>query len=140
MEDRNTGETKGLVLVLDDEEVVLNMLGRFLETYQFQTLLAQDGETALRLYSENKSEITHLIFDYSLCEEGPYRNGAEVYHRIRKTHSDFSAKTIFMSGYAEEEFFQDLKLIDSNTNFLEKPFSLEPLRKVFNLTLPETEQ
>ncbi len=61
------------VLVIDDEDAILQMVGEGLRRSSFHVDLAQDGETALQLIRQNN-------YDVTLCDwKMPGLNGQQVY-------------------------------------------------------------
>lgn len=85
----------GLVLVVDDEEVIRTTVSHFLEEFGYDVLLAKDGLEALQVYQANKSRIDLVILDMIM----PRMNGYDAFLAIREFNPN--AKAILASGFAD---------------------------------------
>jgi len=66
---RGNGE---LILVVDDEEAIRKIAQKMLEMYGYKVVLASQGEEALKVYRENRSEIAAIITDMAMpIMDGP---------------------------------------------------------------------
>jgi nitrogen-specific signal transduction histidine kinase len=113
----------GLVLVVDDDEVVRTMAQRMVEQLGFSALAAGDGEEAVRLYRERAEEIACVLLDLTM----PKMNGEETFRELRKVRPE--VRVVLSSGYSEEnatERFAGLGL----AGFLQKPYQLETMTAV----------
>jgi PAS domain S-box-containing protein len=111
------GQSKGLVLVVEDEDTIRRFLDVVLQRFGYQVLTASDGGEGLELYKQNRESVEFVIVDYSM----PVLSGGELMQRIRDLSPE--AKVIVMSGHAQEELHD----IAGAVAFLKKPFSLETL-------------
>jgi DNA-binding response OmpR family regulator len=69
-------EKKGLVLVADDDEAILNLLDRFLSSLGYEVLRAADGKVALELARTRRPDI--ILLDIFM----PEKDGVEVLREL----------------------------------------------------------
>lgn len=84
------------ILVVDDEEDVVEVVGHFLEKEGFTVVKAYDGEEALELVSK-KTDL--IVLDIML----PGADGFEVCERLRSRAETEMIPIIFLSAKIEEE-------------------------------------
>jgi PAS domain S-box-containing protein len=108
------------VLLVEDEPMLLNMARTMLRKMGYRVLSAATPTEALRLADQHSGEIHVLLTDVVL----PEMNGVELVSRIRGLHP--ALRTILMSGYAEG-VIPDAELLDEETLFLQKPFTMRVL-------------
>ena len=112
------------ILIAEDEESVRNLYKEALETYGYSVIEAEDGESAVSKFIENKDKIQLLILDVVM----PRKNGREAYEEIITINPDI--KALFTSGYTEN-IIHKKGILDSKFNFIRKPISPnELIRKV----------
>jgi DNA-binding response OmpR family regulator len=104
-------------LVVDDDRVLADLVAFTLRREGFQVTQAQDGETAIRKWSEETPDI--IILDLNLPNAVPPLNGFEVLSHIRKT-SD--TPIILLSVRGEEEDIVE-GLSRGADDYIHKPFS-----------------
>lgn len=112
---------QGTVLVVDDEFLVRTVGREMLESLGYQVLTAENGHSALQIYSENADTISAVLLDMTM----PDRNGVEVLSDIRKVRSD--ACVVIASGYSTQEYADRFE-IERPQGFIQKPFTREDLR------------
>ncbi len=113
---------KGLVLVVDDEEQVLETAVRMLNKIGFQCLQANNGKEALKIYKERQKEIGLLLMDLTM----PQMDGEETFQALRIL--DPGIKVILSSGYNQQELSQ--KSVGKGlASFLQKPYQMNELRQ-----------
>ncbi|HEY3347205.1 MAG TPA: PAS domain S-box protein [Nitrospirota bacterium] len=105
---------KGTILLVDDEEDVLKMTKRVLETAGYSVLTAADGLEAVEVFRENADSISVSVIDLIM----PYMRGNEASLEIRKIREQ--ASIILQSGYHDLEL-GDLMKGPGRTALLEKP-------------------
>ncbi len=116
------------VLVIDDEESILQMVGEALGRCGYDVDVASDGETALQ-------HLRKRSYDLALCDwKIPGLNGQQVYERVRVTDLKLSERMIFMTGDVINEGAQEF-LRDRKKVCLTKPFSLVEFRTAINKAL-----
>jgi DNA-binding response OmpR family regulator len=111
---------KNLILIVDDEEKIRSMLKEYLESKNFDVLVAADGQKALELAKKHLPDL--VITDLLL----PKEHGIDVMHEIKDR---FFTPIIAISGiYNKEEIKAKLDDIYLD-GFFEKPLNLEELFK-----------
>jgi two-component system response regulator ResD len=101
------------VLLVDDEEIVRDVLTRYLEQEGFHVDVAGDGEAALALASETRPDI--VVLDLML----PKIDGLEVFRRMR----DGGDLPIVMLTAKSEEIDRVVGLELGADDYVTKPFS-----------------
>jgi two-component system cell cycle sensor histidine kinase/response regulator CckA len=110
----------GTLLLVEDEDAVRSFSARALRKKGYTVLEAASGESALELLSERGAEVDLLITDVVM----PNLDGPGLVARVRESHPRL--KVIFISGYTEDSFRQDLDQ-GADVRFLPKPFTLKQL-------------
>lgn len=87
---------KETVLLVEDDSEVREVTADLLRKFGYNVLEASAGGEALRMFDDNKDNISVLLLDIVM----PGMDGREVYEEARKIRSDI--KAVFMSGYAAE--------------------------------------
>ncbi|MEV6232065.1 response regulator transcription factor [Saccharopolyspora shandongensis] len=101
------------VLVVDDDAAVRDVLRRYLERSGYEVDLAEDGETALRLFAEREPDL--VVLDLMLPDVG----GLEVCRRVR----DRGQVPVVMLTALGEESDRVLGLEIGADDYVVKPFS-----------------
>jgi DNA-binding NtrC family response regulator len=115
-----SGEASGMVLVVDDEEIIRDAARRMIEHAGFDVVTAADGDQALRVYLQHHSEIVCVILDLTM----PKKSGEETLRELRKINPNI--RVILTSGFSEDsatERFADLGL----AGFVQKPYQLDAM-------------
>ncbi len=113
-------QKKGLVIFVDDDDLVLEVGGKMIQRLDYEVLMARDGQEAIALFEKNKATVDVVILDMRM----PGMNGATVHDHLREIKPD--AKIILASGYFENSRAQDI--IEHNCNdFIQKPFHIDQL-------------
>lgn len=103
---------KATILVVDDEQDVLRMLGKFLRGEGFEVIEAEDPRDALAMCSTPQPEIDLVLSDYKM----PHMSGLDLGLALRTIRPDLPI--VFMSGNVEAEGL----LIANGFRCLRKPF------------------
>jgi signal transduction histidine kinase len=110
----------GVVLVVDDEQVVLEMAKKALERQGFTVLLADSGRAAIDLLRRQPGDIALVVLDLSM----PNMNGEEVLPELRKLRAE--VRVVVSSGYSESEtmvLFKGQRV----SGFIQKPYTAAAL-------------
>ena len=110
----------GTILIADDERLLRKALYRVLSRAGFSVLMAENGEQAVQLFQENKTEIDLCILDLHM----PCLNGTEALQQIRTIEED--ANVLLASGEAQETVWKSCSNSKPN-GILQKPFALNTL-------------
>ncbi len=107
----------GVVLVVDDEPIVLEMAKKALERQGYTVLAADGGQAAIELLRSRPGEdVSLVVLDQSM----PNMNGEEVLPELRKLRPE--VKVVMSSGYSESE---TMLLIKGQrvSGFIQKPYT-----------------
>ncbi len=107
-------ETPKKILIADDEPRITALVSDFLTAAGYKTLIAADGEEALRLFAAN-GDTAAVILDIMM----PEKNGWEVCREIRKG----SSVPIILLTARAEEFDQLMGFEAGADEYVTKPFS-----------------
>jgi signal transduction histidine kinase/ActR/RegA family two-component response regulator len=118
------GET---VLVVEDETVLRELIARYLGNLGYKLLLADGGDEAVELAQANE-QIDLLVTDVIM----PGINGKKVYEAVGRIHPDIHV--LFMSGYTENVIARH-GVLDSDVDFLQKPFTMEQFGRTIRAVL-----
>jgi len=125
-----SSETRGTVLLAEDEDAVRRLVVRALETAGFVVLPAADGQAALELAASYEGEIDIVVTDVVM----PRLGGAALVDELRRTRPRVSA--LLMSGYAGDAELRE-SVERGEAPFLEKPFGADDVvravRRVLDL-------
>ncbi len=110
----------GLVLMIDDEEVLREAVVDILEWEEIGIITAVNGREGIALYQKHMDEVSLVLLDLSM----PGMSGEETLHALRQINQQ--VKVIICSGYSEQEVSHLFKDKDV-TGFLAKPFQLAKL-------------
>lgn len=109
----------GIILVVDDEQMVRGVSKDVLVDRGFEVLIATEGQAALDLYRQQR-DIRLVLLDRTM----PHTDVPQVFRQIRQINP--TAKVILMSGYKEKEVMEDFGS-EGLAGFLQKPFRPEEL-------------
>jgi two-component system cell cycle sensor histidine kinase/response regulator CckA len=118
------------VLLVEDEDAVRSFAVRALRTRGYKVLEAISGVDALEVMKEHGADVDIVVSDVVM----PEMDGPTLLKHLRKANPDL--KIIFVSGYAEDAFRNNLEE-DVKFTFLPKPFSLKKLAAAVKETLEE---
>jgi PAS domain S-box-containing protein len=110
------------ILLVEDEDVVRGLARKILEHAGYNVIEAKQGDEAIRLCTEGVRSIDLLLTDVVM----PGISGKEVADRLSALLPGL--KVLFMSGYTDEAIVHH-GVLDSNIEFIEKPFTLIALAK-----------
>jgi two-component system cell cycle sensor histidine kinase/response regulator CckA len=106
------------ILLVEDEDAVRTFSARALREKGYKVIEADCGEEAIKIAQTETFDL--LITDVVM----PKIDGPTLSKELRSKTENL--QTIFISGYAEDTFRQDLDK-NSNIHFLQKPFTLKDL-------------
>lgn len=118
----------GTVLVVDDEPGVLSVAEKMVALAGFEVLTAQDGASAMELFSERHDDIVCVLLDLTM----PGMDGAEVAGKMRGIHSGIPI--VIASGFSEKDIMTRFPG-EGPEAFVQKPYALGQLHKVLRHVL-----
>ena len=115
----------GLILVVDDEEVVRLAATRALERFGFRVRPAASGAEAVRIFEESRGDLAAVLLDLTM----PGMDGLETLRRFKTFRGD--VPVLLSSGYSEMEArrrFEGQPL----AGFIQKPYTAAQLAERLN--------
>lgn len=113
------------ILIVDDENDILEIISEYAKQEGYTTILAKDGESALKSFEENNIDL--VVLDIML----PDFNGYEVADKIRKIEN---VPIIMLSAKSQEE--DKLKGFELGiVDYVTKPFSPRELMAIIKVNL-----
>ena len=112
----------GGILLVDDEEILRDVGQALLEGLGYRVYLAEDGEQALNVYSQEKEHISLVILDMLM----PKMGGKETLVRLMANYPDI--RILISSGFHQEGTVDELVKLGAK-GFLQKPYSIRDLSK-----------
>jgi CheY-like chemotaxis protein len=124
VEEREVVPAAETVLLVEDEQQVRSLTRTMLASRGYHVLEAASASEALKLIAEHDRPIDLLLTDIVM----PGMNGADLAREAAGARP--ALRVLFMSGYTEGGVI-DRGVLDSETPFIQKPFSLSALdRKI----------
>ncbi|MCF8108033.1 MAG: response regulator [Desulfohalobiaceae bacterium] len=118
LEETQTGTET--ILIVDNEQMIIDVSQKLLETLGYTVLTALGGRSALEIYEREKEAIDLVILDIIM----PDLSGDEVYPRLKFMNPE--VKVLISSGYSISGVAT--KLLNQGCNgFIQKPFNLKLL-------------
>lgn len=113
--EKYTYKGEGIVLVIDDEELIRDSAGNLLKNMCYEVLTAFNGKDGIDVFLKNRDKISLVILDMIM----PKMGGKETFLKLRELNP--SLTVILSSGYARDASAQEL--IDLGAaGFIQKPY------------------
>ncbi len=119
---------EGLVLLIDDEEVVREIGSDMLKTMGLKSLTAVSGSEGIELFKKHAGDISLVILDIEM----PGISGEKVFHILRELRPD--VKILIASGYGRD-YLENEVFKSKIDHFMPKPFKTEQLSYQVNRLL-----
>ncbi len=119
------GESRGKVLVVDDEPAIVDLLTDILTTEGHGVDVARDGAAAMEKLVGSRYD--SVITDIKM----PHMGGCELHQRISEIDPELAANVIFITGDAVSRDTRDY-LERTGNLYLVKPFNFHELREVLH--------
>jgi two-component system cell cycle sensor histidine kinase/response regulator CckA len=113
-------ESKGVVLVVDDEPIVLRLASAVLAEAGYRPVVAESAAVGFDRYLELRPDLSLVLLDVVM----PGGNGLELAERIRQL--DPTLKILVMSGYSDLQLEVQAR---KRYPFIRKPFLRDDLLK-----------
>ena len=117
-----------LVLVVDDEATICEIAKTSLETYNYSTLIANDGIDAVALYAQHKDKVSVVLMDMMM----PNMAGPTAISILKKMNPQ--VKIIAVSGLPSSDKVKAAMETGVNA-FLPKPYTSQELLKMLQTVL-----
>ena len=116
----NTLQNKGLILLVDDEDIILDVGTQMLEKIGYSAIKAKNGKEAIALFRKHKARVSLVILDLQM----PEMDGECAYELLKEIEPGI--KVLISSGCSlRDEANQNLKY--GCSGFIQKPFNLKTL-------------
>ncbi len=115
------GDSKGTILVVDDEPEVRKLVGAVVTHAGYEALTADSGEHALTIVKKHKDPLALLITDVVQ----PGMSGPMLADRL--TALQPGLKVLYISGYDNTHVVQKY-VVEKGHALLTKPFHVDALR------------
>ncbi|HET6490068.1 MAG TPA: response regulator [Syntrophales bacterium] len=122
----------GIILLVDDDEILIEVIREILETADYQVLTAFNGREALEIYEAWKGDIDLVMLDMIM----PGMAGAETFAELKKIDPD--VPVIVISGYSLHDEVNEL-LAQGCKGFLQKPFLIPEMFKTISRVIRRDE-
>ena len=114
--------SRGVALIVDDEQMILRLATTVLASAGFRPVVAENGVTGFETYVNLRDQIAFVLADVVM----PGGSGLDMARRIKEIDSE--AKIVIMSGYSDAALEVEARKLFP---YLRKPFLREDLlRKV----------
>jgi CheY-like chemotaxis protein len=113
--------TRGTVLLVDDEPMILEMGEAALSGIGCRVLTARDGLEAVETFRIRAAEIDLVVMDLTM----PRMDGLEAFAEMQRLHPEIPV--ILSSGFSEQESIPAI-LGRGLAGFLQKPYTIQNLR------------
>ena len=118
------------ILLVDDEEIVIEVVGQIMESLGYNVFVARSGQEAIEIYWGRKKEIDLVVLDMVM----PKMSGGVTFERIKGINPN--VKILLSSGYSVDG--QASELLQRGCNgFIQKPFNIKELSKKIRDVLDE---
>ena len=111
---------EGLILVVDDEEVMRQTAKSILVECGYRVLLAENGVEAVDIFKKHKNKIQAVLLDMVM----PKMSGKQTYIELVKIDKD--VKALLVSGFKKDHRVESILKLGVK-GFVQKPFSLMTL-------------
>ncbi|MFW6415637.1 MAG: response regulator, partial [Thermodesulfobacteriota bacterium] len=110
----------GLILLVEDDELIRNSVSGFLTECGYEVLEAENGSQAVEYFQQRHQDIRLTILDMLM----PVMSGEEAVWQIKKI--DPEPVILLTSGFSQDPRVKSL-LDNAVDGFLQKPFSMYDL-------------
>jgi CheY-like chemotaxis protein len=111
------------ILLADDDDAMLDLVGRALSSDGHEVVVAHDGQEALDKATGAATAFQIVVTDVQM----PIVDGISLTEQLRS--ADPALRVVLMSGLASE-MARAGRMAGPNVQFLQKPFTLEQIRAV----------
>ena len=119
---------KGVILVIDDEEIVRRTAKKTLERYGYDVLIAENGQEGVSLFQALADKISMVLLDLTM----PVLSGEEALRQLKSIRPN--AKIVLSSGFNEVEAIQRFAG-KGLAGFIQKPYTAAALAEQIKLVI-----
>ena len=121
------------ILVAEDHEGLRELIETVLNDHGYKTIVADNGEHALRLFRENVEQVKLVILDVTM----PLLTGPDAYDKMSAIRP--GVPVIFTTGHAQEVAALNARM-EAGATFLSKPYAPHTLSQAVRDTLDRERQ
>ena len=111
---------EGLILVVDDDEIVREMAEGILEHLGYTVQTAENGKEGVELYRQLAPSITAVLLDMAM----PVMSGREAFVEMKKINPE--VRVLLASGFRQDERVEEVLKLGVKS-FLQKPYTIASL-------------
>ncbi|MDQ6785957.1 MAG: PAS domain S-box protein [Acidobacteriota bacterium] len=108
------------ILVVEDDDIVRALTQEILEMYGYRVFTARNGVEALDICKQQECNFDLLVTDVVMPQMGGRRLAESLTEKLPKL------RILFTSGYADDAIIRH-GVIETSTNFIQKPFTTNAL-------------
>jgi len=113
---------EGVILIIDDEELIRNNASEILQACGYKTLKAENGLQGAKLYQQYQHDICVVLLDLVM----PVMSGKEAFAALKKINP--KVKVLLNSGFRHDSRVDEI-LNAGAAGYIQKPYSLFDLSK-----------
>lgn len=110
----------GLILVVDDDELVRSMAEDVLLAVGYSVLTASNGQEGVEIYRQHQAEIQAVLLDMAM----PIMSGREAFIEMQKINP--AVKVLLASGFRKDNRVEEILRLGVK-DFLQKPYTITSL-------------
>ncbi|MGV1098976.1 PAS domain-containing hybrid sensor histidine kinase/response regulator [Thiovibrio sp. JS02] len=113
---------EGVILVVDDDEIVRETAREILQLVGYQVIIAADGVEGLSMYRAHHESIRAVLLDMVM----PNMSGREAFVEMKKINPGL--KALLVSGFRQDSRIEEILALGVK-KFLQKPYTMESLTR-----------
>ncbi len=113
---------KGLILIIDDEDIIRRTARDMLTVCGYKVLTAPDGKTGREIFQEQWKEIDLVILDLIM----PEKSGDQIFLAFKEINP--AVRVLLASGFRKDQRVENA-LAAGVIAFMQKPYTIEVLSK-----------
>lgn len=123
----------GLILVIDDEDVIRATATAILQNLGYDVMLAENGRRGLELFRQHWQEIDLVLLDMVM----PEMNGRDCFFKMKEISAD--VRVVLSSGFAKHTELANLRTAGL-AGFIRKPYRSTELSRIVSAALDDKTQ
>lgn len=108
---------EGLILLVDDDELIRNMAEEILQAVGYTVLTAANGQEGVDLYLQHQDQIRAVLLDMAM----PVMSGREAFLEMQKINPE--VKVLLASGFRKDNRVDEILQLGVK-DFLQKPYTI----------------